>query len=77
MTTPLISLTVSTLYFAWLWHDRGARDRFHRGSSNPPPKKSTRTGESRALELAPVSRVTPKAFNLENVATAVAQGTAQ
>ena len=72
MTTPYISITVSILYFAWLWHDRSARDRFQRRSSSQPPKKSTRTSESRALDLAPVSRVTSKPFNLENVAAPVA-----
>jgi len=77
MTTPLISITVSIFYFAWLWHDRGARDRFQRGSTNQPPKKSTRTSEGRALDLAPVSRVTSKPFNLENVATQVPRRTAQ
>jgi hypothetical protein len=77
MTTPLITMTVSILYFAWLWHDRGARDRFQRGSSNQSPQRSTRTSEKHALELAPVSDGTPKRFSLENVATPVAQGAAQ
>lgn len=77
MTTPFISITLSILYFAWLWHDRGARDRFQRGSSKQPPQESTQTSEKRALELAPVSYGTPKPFNLESVAAAIAQGTAQ
>jgi hypothetical protein len=60
MTIPLISITVSIFYFAWLWHDRGARDPFQAGSSNLPSKKSTRTSESRVFDLAPVSRVTSR-----------------
>jgi len=77
MTTPFISLTVSILYFAWLWHDRRAKDRFQRQSSTQPAKQSTRANESRALDLAPISHVTPKPFNLEDVSTPVAQGVAQ
>jgi hypothetical protein len=77
MTTPLVSITVSILYFAWLWHDRGARDRFHRGSSNQPPKKSTRPSENRARDLSPVLRVTPMPLNLGDVAVPIAEGTAQ
>jgi hypothetical protein len=77
MTTPFISLTVSILYFACLWHNRRAKDRSQRQSSNQPAKKSSRANESRALDLAPVSRVTPKPFNLEDVSTPVAQGATQ
>jgi len=76
MTTPFISFTASILYFAWMWHDRRAKDRSQQ-SSNQPAKKATRANETRALDLAPVSRVTPKPFNLEDVSTPVAQGAAQ
>ena len=77
MTTPFISLTASILYFAWLWHGRSAKDTSQRQSSNQPAKKLTRDNESGVLDLAPVSRVTPKPFNLEDVSTPVAQGAAQ
>jgi len=77
MTTPFISITVSILYFAWQWHDRRAKDRSQRPSSNQPAIKPNRAGESRALELAPVSRATVKPFKLKNVSTPVAHGAAQ
>ena len=77
MTTPFISLTVLILYFASLWHDRRAKDPSQRQSSNQPAKKSTQANESPALDLAPVSRVTPKPFNLEDVSAPLAQWDAQ
>ena len=77
MTIPFISLTLLILYCASLWHDRRAKEGSQRQSSNQPAKKSTQANERRALDLAPVSGVTPKPFNLEDVSTSVAQGDAQ
>jgi len=77
MHMPFISITVSILYFAWQWHDRSARGPSKRGASNRPAIKPNRVGESRALELAPISRVTVKPFKLKNISTPVAEGAAQ
>jgi len=77
MHAPFISITVSILYFAWQRHDRSARGPSKRGTSNRPAIKPNRAGESRALDLAPVSRATVKPFKLKNVSTPVAHGAAQ